>query len=251
MVTLLIPAAGFGQRIGSPPAKELLIRPNTNKAFIDWPLDLALEKNWRAVVISREDKTQLNDYIDNYISNHKTKICNQTREAETAIKTSIATITETTIATAVETSHVELVKIVTSKDWYDTLLQSKAYWSERNIVFLPDVDFGPVEILTQLSLALKNSEIAVATHFVNDPENWGHIYASNNNIEVSEKPKNYPLPAKQAWGIFGFQKNAGTAILKAQWQSQLEQKPQRLNKTCAFFPLDFFCDLTRTSITTD
>jgi choline kinase len=221
MTTILIPAAGFGQRVGSPPAKELLIRPLTDRAFIDWPLELALKRNWRALVISRHDKISLNKYIEDYC------------------------IRLLSNSSDVNSLSIELLKISASTDWYDTLLQSKEYWSERNIIFLPDVQFAPSGILDQLDSALQENDLAVAVHSVEDSENWGHIYDINDRLWAAEKPKQ-KLPLKGfAWGLFGFQKNAGTEVLTAQWQSQVENKPQEIKKKCAFFNLESFSDLTR------
>jgi choline kinase len=221
MVTLLVPAAGFGERMGFPPAKELLIRPGTNKPFIDWPLELAIERNWRVVIISRQDKLSLNQYIENYINNY--------------------------ILAHEGVSPIQLLKISSSTDWYDSVMQSESYWSNYNIVFLPDVYINPITILDYLSGGLVDNELVVARHSVIDPQNWGHIYDFNKKIYFIEKPKVELVPSSVAWGLFGFQKKSGMAVLTALWKSQIEQKIQVLEKTCTFFSLEAFYDLTRSN----
>lgn len=216
--TLLVPAAGYGLRMGSPPAKELLNRPNSTKKFIDWPIEIALQNHWPITVISRKNKTALNDYLEQ-------------------LKTQKQNL-----------NLLNLVTIDASIDWFDTLLQTKEYWGERNIIFLPDVDFGPQSILTELNESLEIFEVAAAIHHVTDPQNWGHIFENCHNsecIDFFEKPKQPFKLQNRAWGLFGFRKKFGVSILKAQSESQKLQQAVSLKLKCRFIDLQYFSDLTR------
>jgi hypothetical protein len=219
---LLVPAAGYGLRAGAPPAKELLNRPNTEKKFIDLPLEIAKKYAWPILVISRKNKTELNQYL----------VSKQTRDQ---------------MGELLQTHLIE-----SSQDWFDSLLQSEPFWLEHNIVFLPDVHFTPENILLKMQKALFNAPIVAAAHQVPDPNNWGHIYSSlNDGIDSDrqtvffEKPSIFLPPIDRAWGLMGFHKNWGAKILNAQAKSQKQQVEQTLNLNCQFLKLESFEDLTR------
>ncbi len=81
---ILIPAAGYGTRMGSPPAKEILHAPDTQSPLIERALSLTKKLGCRAHVITRKEKTSLIEYVIDY-SNHNhlettIQIVNPTRE---------------------------------------------------------------------------------------------------------------------------------------------------------------------------
>ncbi len=100
-ILTIIPAAGFGTRVGtdSNKSKELMIDPVTNKPLIEYWLDFVVNP----FLIIRKEKQDLIDY------------CN-----ERGIQ---YMITETT------------------KEWPQTVLKSKSFWKKNNILILPDTRF--------------------------------------------------------------------------------------------------------------
>lgn len=223
--TLLIPAAGFGTRVGSPPSKELYLRPDSNETLISGAIRWGEERHWPIVIITRRDKTVLNEYL---FKNHP---------------------------------KVEVVIIDKSEDWQSSVLQSYESWGEHNILILPDVEFEPLSILDDIAKELNIYDIVGACHKVNDQENWGHIWKVNDNeYAVFEKPLtslnintsnlnsfkfiDY-VQKSSAWGILGFRKKHGRKLLEAQWQSQREQFAVQVSGSFKLLELNKFVDLTR------
>lgn len=229
-VKILIPAAGFGTRVGSPPAKELFLRADTSKPMIEWTLEQAMQNNIYATVITRKDKLPLIDYL---------------------------------------TSHPDYLKNFNlflfdhSKDWQDSLLKAKSEWAELNLVLLPDTTWEPTFILKDLVqnfVQNKNLNSVAALHQVHDTQNWGilckekrndknkennayndkatvnPILNSNsdpksdilemNQIYWCEKPTEIPADFELlgAWGIFGFAFHHGESLLNQLMQSQLSKQ---------------------------
>lgn len=210
IATILVPAAGYGVRVGSPPAKELLLRPTLNRPLIDLPLLLAEDRGWPSVVIIRKDKQLLIDYLQREFPNTVLSLIDPT------------------------------------PDWPSTMLMSAPQWTEKNILFLPDVDFAPTTSLDEICDKLNNHDIVVANHRVQDPHNWGHLWwSSEEKIGLIEKPVQ-PLPqGAKAWGLLGFKREFGTNLFQSQLLSQQTQTPQVIRGKLGEIPLHHFQDLTR------
>lgn len=217
-IKILIPAAGFGTRVGSPPAKELFIREDTKQPMIEWSLGLATQENISATIITRKDKSYLIDYLQNHPNYNST---------------------------------FDLHLIESSTDWQDTLLQAQDVWGLNNIVLLPDVTWQPIQKLSQLVNSLTHDStpsISIALHSVSDFEKWGILCEDKNNAYIwCEKPKEIPTNTKMlgAWGIFGFHKNIGFNLLTQLIESQKQKKYFELKEKVNLVHLDYFKDLTR------
>lgn len=208
--TLLIPAAGYGRRMGSPPAKEMLLRKGADEPLIAAPLRWAAERQWRAVVITRPEKRPLIDYLQK---------CD---------------------------GQPELVLLEASQDWQHSLLQAEALWSDHNIIVLPDVEFSPIAALDQMATLLNNNnEVVAAQHTVVDPAQWGHVWLSSaGEIAVVEKPTGFDK-YDCAWGLLGFKKSIGHQLLHTLWESQTAKKTLTVRGSLATVRLQSFVDLTR------
>lgn len=208
--TVLIPAAGFGTRVGSPPAKELLLRPNSGEPLIQAPLMWAQERHWNAVVITRRDKQLLIDFL------------------------------------TLQFPMVKLCLVDSTPDWTTTMSLSHAYWTNKNILILPDVEFSPVDVLDQINIGLDDHDVMVGSHSVSDCQNWGFLRKISAHLfEVSEKPNKALRAEERAWGVLGFRGSIGHSLFESQRQSQREDSPKVLEGRLGECPLDHFRDLTR------
>lgn len=93
--TVLIPAAGFGKRVGSPSAKELL-PDEDGQPIIAWALRQVAKRGWHAHVITRPAKQPLLEYLE--------------KQKNNGLSLSIQLIEG-------------------SSEWPDSLLQSRQHWS--------------------------------------------------------------------------------------------------------------------------
>jgi len=209
---VLIPAAGFGTRVGSPPAKELLKGPN-GSPLIAFGLDQARHRGWPVHVITRQEKTELIQYLQEYREQWRVEL--------------------------------EIQMIEPSREWPDTLLKSKPYWREKNLLCLPDTVFEPHEIWDCLVTA--ESEIAVAAFKVEDLSKWGvfQVLPSATGISVCEKPHDAISDDRKAWGILCWKKKAGAILLQAQLESAQDHEWKKLDFSVEFFELSSFEDVTR------
>jgi hypothetical protein len=146
----LIPAAGFGTRMGTPPAKELLPHPYfKNKNFLEICLESCQKLSVSPLVISRKDKTELNDFLS------KNKI--------------------------------PYILINHSLDWQDSILQSISLWQEENLVLLPDTYYNPLSQVQMTVMKLKEVSLSFTYFKVSDSKNWGGIKFDSNEVLIVEK----------------------------------------------------------------
>lgn len=135
----IIPAAGYGTRMGMAPheAKELL--PDaTGAPLIDYSLNLCKEYGLDPCVIVRTDKKELCSYL------HQKQI----------------------------------EMFIVENDTYhmsDSVLRAKEAWSTHNVLLLPDCRFAPTNIIKDVQESLTLHEIVCGIFPVNDPEKWGII----------------------------------------------------------------------------
>lgn len=206
---VIIPAAGFGRRMGSPEAKEILLN-NEGRPFIEKALLDCEKRNWPVCVVTREQKRTLIDYLSGW---------------RTRLNLTIHLIEE-------------------SKEWADTVLRSQNFWREKNILYLPDVDFSPTKILD--ILVEGEFQIRAATFKVSDPENWGVLQnLTSESFEICDKP--VISKADLAWGLFSFKKDFGAELFKACLESKFDHEWRRIHAQLQIYELAFFKDLTRNS----
>lgn len=215
---IIIPAAGFGRRVGAPLAKELLPRPLgsffAGRPLIEPSLYLAEHNNCLAHIITRENKCNLVHWINN---------C--------------------------EYKNTQIQFVEPTKEWPETILQSERFWKERNIVLLPDVDFSPTNILSHIFESLNSYDTAWATFIPHDYnlQTWGAITEREKGIYHCEKPDSWDENAK-AWGVFGFRKNCGRQLLQQLLESSFDHQWRQIPGRSYLCNLEYFKDLTRAEV---
>lgn len=216
----LIPAAGFGKRVGAPHAKELFPDPETGRPQIDFALELAEKNGASAHVITRREKTQLIEYLND-----------------------------------VWRSRVPLTLqfVDPTSEWPQTLLLSKNHWHQNNVVLLPDTKFEPVQAVSQLLTSLESGKDCSFLTFTPEGEDfstWGTVDASNTSeLHGMEKPLAHHLGSfedPRAWGVFGFRKLHGETLLRELLKSTLDRVPYKIPSiSVGYFALKSFKDLAR------
>lgn len=213
---MIIPAAGFGTRVGSPTAKELL--PNDQgEPLIKRSLDQARLHQMAVHLITRKEKAELISYVEK-----------EARENDFEL-------------------HVQTID--PSREWPETILQSQEFWRARNIVSLPDTVYEPRAVLGEMLQALEQKQVVFATFRPGNFTTWGVVFPiSETEIAICEKPQEIPQRFQgelKAWGVFGFQKESGVDLLKAQLVSTFDHNWIQLKYSASLFDLTSFEDLTR------
>jgi len=167
---MIIPAAGFGTRVGMAPnqSKELLFGLD-GRPMIEFSLRLAETSGLVPVVITREEKLDLLGYL------HKR-------------------------------GGVEVHVIEPQGEWPDTILSSAHLWGDINILCLPDTVFSPAaKVVKCMILGHQHwgHDVSAACHAVNDPSNWGIVSGRT----ITEKPQ--IKGPSHAWGLLGWKEAAG------------------------------------------
>lgn len=211
-VTVLLPAAGWGQRMGSPNSKEILINPEYNIAYIQFAIESVTELLCPIIIITRKEKTQLTEWIRDY-----------------KIKNPLVDL--------------QIFFITDSSEWPDSLLQTSDLWSEYNLVLLPDTDWKPKNQVHAILNHLQHADV-VYSIFPTEKLNWGFVKRMDNEFELVEKPKQL-VSGFSAWGHIGFRQSAGQDILKAHLQSTMDHEVKRLPLRIKVEPLQAFQDRTR------
>ena len=236
---MIIPAAGWGRRVGSPASKELWPHPRyPQQSYLSVAVALAEQLQLKPLVLSRDSKKELNQWLHSSLSADEFLIMPETRE------------------------------------WVDTLLGSAAYWETKNILFLPDAWFEPAKkALQEIVSALDDVEWAWGMHQVplSEVASWGvllsrskewgdSLWASINHKERGgdefhpiwawEKPSSLSLikglSVLGAWGVLGFR---GTVQAYQFWRAyektRYRQTPVLVPGTSFIVSLSSFIDGTR------
>ncbi len=214
---LIIPAAGFGRRMGSPPAKELLLG-SQGFPMIEFALGIGRKLAIPSLVIVRREKTELIDYLQKH--------------------------------PMFALGLLQLQEIEPSAEWSATVLASQKSWVDHNLLVLPDTEFAPIDIVEKMFSSSKSIQAAVFE--VKDPKNWGVIQnIQAESFEIADKPENLEVTRAKAWGLLGFDKNAGEVLFQSILGSFLHGKQeaqssfQRVPLSLEEFSLDCFFDLGR------
>lgn len=146
---MIIPAAGFGRRMGSPEVKELL-HDECGHPLIDHAVSLAVKMNISFHIISRPGKIKLKNYLESKSYLVKTDWTYQ--------------------------------EIESSKEWPDSVLQAKPFWGDRNVLVLPDTRWEPVNIVEKVLFS--NQDLSLAVFSPPDLNNWGVIDQIRERQEV-------------------------------------------------------------------
>ncbi len=196
---MIIPCAGLGTRMNMPldQSKELLLY--MGRHLIDLSLSIAKRLQVNPLVITRKEKKDLIQYcLDN---------------------------------------DIEIQIIEVEGEWADTVLKSKPYWEENNLLMLPDTIFNnPYYVMQHLRLRTEiGIEANFAVHKVEDSSKWGVI----KNDVLYEKP-DFTDPGL-AWGAIGFKGSYGEEL----FSHCQKGKSLKLNKYSTI-DIENFRDLTRT-----
>lgn len=209
--TVIIPAAGYGLRVQplrDDQAKELFNHPKLNKPLIQVAIERCLNLKFTPHIITRKNKTELIDWMKkNY-------------------------------------PKVSLQLIDSSKEWADTVLQSNPYWTENNILLLPDTDFKPENILNEIAQNLSSFDFVFATFPALNLSTWGIVQQKNFETQIIEKPTQWQKSARP-WGLIGFKKQAGIELFNAILKSHDTKSWQSLSGHSKLVELASFEDFTR------
>jgi bifunctional N-acetylglucosamine-1-phosphate-uridyltransferase/glucosamine-1-phosphate-acetyltransferase GlmU-like protein len=230
IVTVIIPAAGYGKRVGSPPAKELMLWDG--EPLIQWSLDICRVRGWRPLVVVRKHKAQLIQFCE-------------------------------------RSPDIDLHVISESEEWPHSVLLAQEHWTSKNLVLLPDTRFAPAKIVDALISDLSERALSFAYFETNQPlSTWGLIAAPEGDTASLpfcagvEKPDtttaSYLINVEKLkesgcslrpWGLFAFRKEKGFEILNHLLQSTMgkteEEKYYQIQTQCNFRKLSHFSDLTR------
>lgn len=208
-VLVLIPAAGLGTRVGSPPAKELMPHPQTGRPLMTEAL-LKVEKfGARPLVITREQKTELNQFLQK-------------------VKAPSIVLQEMT------------------REWPETILKTEAYWRTWNFVLLPDTVYEPQSAMQMMwdKISLSRVQAMFATFPVDDFSTWGAV-KTDRPFALCEKAQGNLGRSWRAWGIFAFHRSIGKELLQKMLASTFDHEIKDLPFELDFVTLSSFDDITR------
>jgi len=204
----IIPCCGFGTRVNMLPneSKEMLPDPDmfdspSRVHIIDYSISFCKQHYLLPHIISRPEKVGLNEYIKYH------------------------------------TEGVSLQMHTPVGEWPLTVLASKDFWEEDNLLILPDTRFSyPHQAIQQMKHSLDmGCQAVIFTHEVKDPDKWGII----KDYTIHEKPTKFTSP-QTAWGLIAFKKDYGEIL----FDSMARKEPFSLTDT-AFIKLSHFEDITR------
>ena len=204
---IIIPAAGFGTRMGHVSSKEILPLYK-NEPIINFAVGVALKFKMRAHVITRPEKVELIHYLKQF-------------------------------------NHVDIQLIEPSKEWPDTILQSREFWAPKNILLLPDTYWGPETIIDTIFDSLIHYQIAVGFFSPSDLKTWGIFNKDAKNYTLCEKPNFTLNPNCFAWGLLGFRREVGEELFKKILESTFDHEWKQTNFTFDAHPIEYFMDPTR------
>ena len=211
---MILPAAGFGRRVGSPEAKEMLMvrgLRGQREPMIAYALRVARRHHLATHVIVRKEKKSLIEYL---------KQCSRNQEISWQI-------------------------VRPTKEWPDTVLASEKFWRRKNIVCLPDTRFRPQKIVQKMNVELDRHAVVWSVFRARDLRSWGVVDAAAK--QHAEKPQAWHSTARP-WGLFGFQKAYGRRVLSSLLASTLAEGDAKWRelrfrqKVCG---LEGFWDLAR------
>lgn len=179
----IIPCAGRGSRVGSPPdGKEMMLDPMTNEPLINYSLKQAKQLNLQPVCIVNYAKTKLIEHI------------------------------KTNFPEAIMCMHDPQVW----EEWPHSVLASQVHWHPTtNLLMLPDTRFSFKE-----TPEIHNKYTIFFTHKVKDPSKFGIVIDLGSAVWTAEKPVEDDK-LLNAWGLIKFTEIDEyifhTYCIKGQW----------------------------------
>ena len=205
---VLLPCAGFGRRVGSPEAKELLPL-REGQPLIQQPLQRARVLGWPSLAITRPEKPSLVNYLEEEFPETEVQFCRVTEE------------------------------------WPHTVFESRSKWRTWNLLVLPDTDYSPEDAWEKMWGQREGVSLVVGEHEVQNPRAWGAVVGEGDSLLAFEKVGNASF--SKAWGLLLFHRSLGENLFQAFIDSRRQQQgivlPSHLKAN--FFALQSFRDLTR------
>ena len=176
---VIIPAAGFGRRVGAPNSKEILKLAGSDEPLIERAFRECEGRDWPIHLITRPEKTDLLAY------------CQQRAP-----------------------KNLSLQLVGPTQEWPATVLLSEPYWQEWNLLFLPDLIFEPSHVLDQMLVFAKDEISLIAAGLETEaPGLWGCLRVEGDGFSICEKPKD--LKEAWAWGFLLFKKSFGKPLFES------------------------------------
>lgn len=239
-VKIIVPAAGFGKRMGSPEAKEMLVlKESQEKPLIEHAIAWAQTLKCPIHVITRKEKQSLLRYLENH------PYC----------------------------EFITIQCVEATREWPETMLLTQPYLAKQNILILPDTRWEPATqvavLYNKLASQSENPDnlIYLCTETQNTHSEFplsatdGFIAspllftknANENFTYIVEKPvfgqtdfSQAPEPTNfHQWGLIGFSKEVAPLVFKAHLKATLLKEVQTLPLKSEILFLTSFKDLTR------
>lgn len=212
VLSVVIPAAGFGSRMGLPVAKEMLVNPGTGLKFVNLSLQQAKIIGAKVILITRREKKELIDYVSDFCQEHHLLL--------------------------------EVLQIEPTSEWPETVLMSEHCWTERNLLILPDTDWRPSMFVPELiqDWTLRATDVIYGV-FPSTKNNWGYV-KTGEGLWLCEKPV-VPLEGFMAWGMIGFKKEIGAKLFREHLTSTFDHQVKFLKISAQIKKMDAFFDRTR------
>jgi len=164
------------------------------------------------IVITREDKIELIDYLKN--------------------KKDISTLI-----------------IKASKEWPETLLKVADSFGQQNLLYLPDTRFQPIAIVVKMLEELEHFPLVLAAFSPPDLDKFGCFLINNQNHRLFEKPAADYIQKHahqlMAWGLLAFRGEIGLELFEKLLSSTLNKREEICSFTFKYHLLDEFKDLSR------
>ena len=219
---LILPCAGMGTRVkpffAGP--KELMPSVVTGQPLIQFWLELGQKLNLPIHIITRSEKLALIEFVEQWKLNHH--------------------------------NWPITIQILDSLigEWPSTVLQSKPFWHEQNILGLPDTYFAPLSTLEELVSQMKQKliDVGILYHQLDElesPRDWGMVeFKERNVVRWCEKPVE-AWKTNFAWGILSFSRKVGQTLLEELEASTQKHHAFEVSQSIYFTSLSLFKDLTR------
>ncbi len=198
-LTVIMPAAGKGSRLGLPYPKEIM-HLEENKALIDYSFDFFKDKSREEVefvIVINEHKTDIVKYVSKYKDRYKISFTFQDpdeHEYTGAIKSGYHLFGENNVVMLPDT----LMKLTPGVDLYDRVMNNL---KNKGFVFFYKQEDNPLMLATKGSLAIDN----------------GFVKA------YEDKPKSDFGRFNAFWCSFAFTKNAFPLCISFMEKSTLQE----------------------------
>ena len=204
-ISIILPCAGEGRRLGAPGAKELFeIYPG--KRLIDFSIDHI------KAFISRENITKENNDF----------------KVITVIKPGKEDVFQYVKSTLSEVGVEYVMFSEKYREWPGSVYSAKSHFSDVNIVFLPDsfIKFGADNliysdkynetIISKAANILEREKLVFGVVNCNDPvklSSLGALRVVNNKVKLfNDKPEKDQDKYNGFWGVYGFRNTMGTHV---------------------------------------